>query len=178
MKVDPKDNHQIFPNPEWASNPENGIGIANAIGIQETEDNKLYVLDWGNENNQLDRIYYIPEFAQNKNSFLQDFTIDQKRKMIYIADMGRADFLGEQAPAILVLNLESGQTKRVLENDASFLPDDKGILINGTPLTVSTAKGKKSLNLGLNPIAIDPDNEWVYYGTVNAEHIIELNRKL
>lgn len=186
MKINKDGIHQPFPNPQWASNPKNGIGIANAIGIQATKDNKLYVLDWGNENNQakivawdlttnqLDRLYYLPNFVQRNNSFLQDFAIDQERQMIYIADMGRADLVGAQSPAIIVLNLETGQTKRVLENHASFLPNGEGIVVDDKKLNTTTPDGKQDINLGLNPIAIDPNNEWVYYGTVNAGHIYRI----
>ncbi|MEM9918904.1 MAG: L-dopachrome tautomerase-related protein [Bacteroidota bacterium] len=190
MKVDAKGNHQIFPSKEWASNPVKGIGIANAIGIQATEDNKLYVLDWGNAEHSakvivwdlakggLDRLYYIPQSIRQKNDFLQDFALDQQRKMLYIADMGRADLLGEQEPAIIALNLNTGQCKRLLTKHPSFLAGEEAALIEGQPLTVSTPEGKKPVNLGLNPIAIDPNNEWVYYGTVNAGNIYRIKSEM
>jgi len=183
MKVDPNGEHTPFPSKEWASNPENGIGIANAIGIQATDDNKLYLLDWGNETNdakvvafdldtkEVHRVYYIPRHVQTENDFLQDFAIDQQRQRIYIADMGRADLVGEQMPAIIVLDLETGQARRCLEKHASMMADDAGTTIDGKPLTVITPEGAKPINLGLNPIAIDPGHEWVYYSTVNAGYV-------
>jgi sugar lactone lactonase YvrE len=186
MKVNKNGKHTPFPNEDWASDPKNGIGIANAIGIKVSEDNKLYILDWGDETNQakvvcwnlnkniLDRLYYIPAFSIKKNSFLQDFALDQKRGFIYIADMGRGDFLGEQVPAIIALNLKTGQTKRLLEKNETFMADEKGTLIDGKPLTVTTPDGKKVLNLGLNPITIDPNYEYVYYSTVNAGFIYRI----
>jgi sugar lactone lactonase YvrE len=186
MKVDKNGNHSPFPNKEWASKPNNGIGIANAIGIRTSEENKLYILDMGNEFNQakivcwdltknkLDRLYYIPTFSTNKNSFLQDFALDQKRGFIYIADMGRADFFGEQVPAIIALNLKTGQTKRLLEKHKTFMATQKTNLIDGKPLSVLTPNGSKELNLGLNPITIDPNYEYLYYSTLDAGFIYRI----
>ncbi len=191
MKVDKKGKHTPFPTKEWASNPKNnGIGIVNAFGIQATEDNKLIVLDWGDKENQakifiwdltqneLHKIIYIPRFIRDKNDFLQDFAIDQKRNMIYIANMGRADLLGEQTPSIIAINLNTGQSKRLLEKHASFLADDNVIYIDKEPLTVTTPEGKKALKLGLNPITIDPQNKWIYYGTVNAGYLYRIKSEI
>ena len=84
MKVSPEGKHTAYPNKKWASNPVKGIGTANAIGIQATEEDLLYVLDFGNatnparlvvwnlKNDALHRIYNIPSTEAHKTSIMQD----------------------------------------------------------------------------------------------------------
>ncbi|OJJ23117.1 hypothetical protein BKI52_01840 [marine bacterium AO1-C] len=187
MKIDKNGNRSVYPNKTWASNPNGlGEGIANAIGIQVTKNDLLYVLDWGNKTseprvvvwdiakNQLHRLYIIPAYVRKANSFLQDFALDTKRGFIYIADMGRANLVGEQTPAIIALDLKTGYARRLLEKNPTFMASETGFKADGKNVTLQTDKGKVALNLGLNPITIDPKNEWVYYSTVNAGKIYRI----
>ncbi|MEM0941501.1 MAG: L-dopachrome tautomerase-related protein [Bacteroidota bacterium] len=191
MKIDKNGNQSIYPNEAWASNPgDDGIGIANAIGIQVTQKDILYILDWGNETSdarivawnvaedKLHRLYTLPSYVQKPNSFLQDFALDTDRQFIYIADMGRGDFTGEQEPAIISVDLTTGFAKRLLNGHETFLAGNEGFKADGEQVTVQTAEGKVPLNLGLNPITIDPNNEWVYYSTVNAGTVYRIKAML
>lgn len=190
-KIDKHGKKTIYPNMQWSGEPnELGQGIANAIGIQATTEDLLYILDWGNATsdprivvwdilkNKLHRLYIIPSYVRKSNSFLQDLAIDTKRQFAYIADMGRADLVGEQVPAIISIDLSTGLAKRILEGHDSFLPSESGFEVDGRKITLSTEKGELPVNLGLNPIAIDPDYEWVYYSTVNAGMVYRIKASL
>ncbi|MEM9023521.1 MAG: L-dopachrome tautomerase-related protein, partial [Bacteroidota bacterium] len=191
MRIDTTGEIAPYPTAQWAASPDStGRGIANSIGIQATEEGLLYVLDWGNaghgpkvlvwntQQNQLHRVYNLPAHAHHSNSFLQDFAVDTERQFLYMADMGRGDLVGEQAPAIVALNLNTGEARRILENHESFLPGEGGFKVNGNQMMLKTDEGDKPLNLGLNPICIDPANEWVYYSTVNPGTVYRIPANL
>ena len=111
---------EVYPNPEISKS------FSATIGIQADEDGVLWILDMGSENksprlfgwdtddNEIHRIFYMPEDVLTENSFLQDFAIDEDEGVAFIADMGRADITGDSQPAIIVVNLQTGQSRRVL----------------------------------------------------------------
>ena len=103
------------------------------------------------------------------NSFVQDFALDEKRQQAYLADMTRGGMIDASEPAIIVVDLETGASRRLLEGHATLQPEDgKTMLTEGTPTTFTDDAGKEHpLKIGLNPIAIDAQNEWVYFSTIH-----------
>jgi hypothetical protein len=147
-------------------------GIVNAIGISITKKDILWVLDmggmvegknvspkfvvWDINKNKLVKIITIPSEVLASNSFLQDFAIDEKNNFAFIADMTIGGIA--PAPAIIVMNLETLEAKRVLQNNK--------MLVAAKPLISEKVEIEK---LGINPISIDPQNEWVYFGVMNKD---------
>ena len=91
----------------------------------------------------------IPDTVLRPTSFLQDFALDQKRGRIIIADMTQGDLKSKAIPAFVVVDIATGQAKRVAESHASMMPETE----NG---------------FALNPITIDPSYEWVYFGAMHG----------
>lgn len=180
-----------YPNPVWSRAPGIGvmasIGLVNPLGVQVTRDGALYILDmgsaafspklvvWDTNQNALAAVYYLPLSASTSNSFHQDFALDLKRRKAYIADMGRAAFNQPEFPAIVVVDLETGQVTRRLSGHhfltASHSEADGGMVVDGEPMMV----GGERVSLGLNPISMDPQFRHVYFSTMNAGHIYRIS---
>ena len=165
------DRPQPYPNRDLSRS------FAAVIGIQASKDGTLWWLDMGNDkispkligwdtkSDKLRAIHVIPKEASVTNSFHQDFAIDEKRNRIFIADMSRGGMIDESEPAIVVVDLTTGQTRRVLSGSKFFQPGDNPISAEGNAMKMTDDKDKvHEIKLGLNPIAIDPENEWVFFG--------------
>jgi sugar lactone lactonase YvrE len=133
---------------------KDGKGIYNALGIRATLMDNLMVLDMGTKDvpprlltftadNQLENIFEIPAELLTDQSFLQDFAFDWITNNVYIADMGQADPAKAAKPALIVL-------------PANPLIPQRRVLEGYT---------------GINPITIDPQRNWVYFGPMEAGKI-------
>lgn len=114
------------------------------------------------------------------DSFVNDVAIDLRHRFAYIADPA-----GGQNAALLIVNLRNGDTRRVLEGHDSVIPEDIELVIDGTPVQLSNPDGeKRSARVGVNPIALDSDSEWLYYGPMHGTSLYRVktsdlrNRKL
>ncbi|KFA94931.1 L-dopachrome tautomerase-related protein [Vibrio sp. ER1A] len=180
-----------FPTVDWADGPNIGkVGMTAVIGIHSDKRGIVWMLDMGDDQhptqlvawdtiaNKLSRKIVIPKTSLESNSFAQDFVIDEKRGKIYIADMSLGNFVGEPKPAIIVVDIKTGISKRVLESIDAFLSPPKDVVINATVLA-SKGNGAKTnkLYFGLNPIAIDDNYDWVYFATMNGTDIYRIPTK-
>lgn len=192
---------KAFPSEEWAGKPKSSSlkGINATIGLQVSSDGVLWVLDMGNskakpaqppklvgwdlESGELVRMFVIPQPVLRSNSFLQDFAIDEKNKIAVIADMTQP-FASDTGPApsnpaFVVINLETGMTRRVLENHESFKPSGDAIVIGGKPVTHKPKNGPSfKPKYPLNPIAVSPDFEWIYYGAMGNTKVYRIPSKM
>lgn len=174
-----------FPTIDWADGPLTGkVGLASVLGIHSDSQGIIWMLDMGSETsptqligwnsakNKLEAVIKISKSSLVENSFAQDFAIDEKRGKVYIADMSFGNFAGEIRPAIIVLDLATGKSRRVMQGIEPFVATDRDIVIEGGLLASVDAKGNTNrLRFGLNPIAIDENFEWVYFATMNGEVI-------
>ena len=179
---------QPFPTTDWADGPETGeVGLSSVIGIHSDSKGVVWILDmgsnktsaqlvaWDSVNNRLVKAIKLSTSALVGNSFLQDFVIDETRQKIYIADMSLGNLAGATKPAIVVVDLKTGKSKRVLESTKAFMPDNRDVVIDASPLAAKSKDGKVTkLQFGLNPIAIDDKNEWVYFGALSGETIYRI----
>lgn len=127
---------------------------------------------WDTVRNELHRIIYIDAPLLPDNGFLNDLAVDLTHDAIYIADTtGIGD--GRPNSALLVVDLKTGQVRRVLEGHVSNLaedvdvqPDGRILAIGGTPVRVDS-----------DSITIDPDNEWVYYGPLSGTKLYRVRTR-
>lgn len=165
-------------------NAEISKSFAAVIGIQATKAGDLWWLDmgskdvspklvgWNTKANKLKATHVIPREASVANSFHQDFAIDEKRGKAYIADMSRGGMIDESNPAIVVVDLNTGETRRVLSSNKVFQPAETPIMVEGKPMRLTDDEGKiHDVKLGLNPITISPDNEWLYFASMTAGNL-------
>ncbi|GAC31877.1 L-dopachrome tautomerase-related protein [Paraglaciecola polaris] len=167
-----------YPNKAWASAPdENQIGLYNVLGVDVDQKGVLWMLDtssddhagrlvgWNTRTESLEKIIYIAKPMITSGSFLNDLAIDNKHGTIYLADTAA----NEQA-AIILVDIKTGQTRRVLEGSQFTQAEDVDMSIDGTVITL----GGEPVRLGVNPITIDPESNWLYFGAMSGTSIYRI----
>jgi len=103
-------------------------------------------------------------------SFLNDLAVDAVRNTVYIADpAGGAD------AAIIVVDVVRSTARRVLEGHKSVIPEDIDLVIDGSPVRILAEDGSEIRpRIGINPIAIDKDGEWLYYGPMHGHSMYRI----
>lgn len=184
--------HIPFPNADWADGPELGdVGLASVIGVHSDSKGVVWILDMGNEEVSAKLIAWdtisqrlvnkieLSKSALLENSFLQDFVIDELNGKIYIADMSFGNFIGATKPAFIVVDLKTGESKRVLESHSTLMPEERNLVIEASPLAAKSANGKTTqLRFGLNPITIDDKSKWVYFGAFTGTKVYRIPAKV
>ena len=89
-------------------------------------------------------------------SYLNDVRFDTARQVAYLTESG----IG----SLVIVDLKTGKSRRVLVEDETTLADKKvDLTINGKE--VETAEKKKP-NFNADGIALSPDNDWLYYQAI------------
>ncbi|MEM7787603.1 MAG: L-dopachrome tautomerase-related protein, partial [Bacteroidota bacterium] len=162
------------------------------IGMFVSRDGVLWMLDmgspdtsaklvgWSTTTDTLHAVHYLPKQASVANSFHQDFAIDEVRGRAFIADMSRGDMVGASTPAIVVVDLNTGHARRVLESAAALQPKEDPVAnVEGNPMTFTGPDGVTTpLRLGLNPIGIDQASEFVYFSTITPGPMYRIDAAL
>ena len=135
------------------------VGVQSVIAFED----ELYVLDTRNplfkgvldnprvfvfdlKTNELKRTFIFQEESFHQDSYINDLRIDKKKHKAYFTDSGHA--------GIVVLDLLSGNTKRVLNDHPSTLAETDHLTIDG----------KKWVNkVNSDGIALDTENDLLYY---------------
>lgn len=167
-----------FPNAAWSSAPDaNGIGLNNVLGVRADQDGIVWLLDnpgeaesgrligWDTRRDRLHRIIYLAAPVIPENTFLNDFAVDLYHDAIYIADTAGGD-----NSALIVVDLETGSARRVLAGHPAMQPEDIPMIIDGQEVTL----GGNPARIGVNPITLDPSNEWVYFGAMSARSLYRI----
>ncbi len=157
-----------FPNAEWAG-PRNeaGVGLDGVLGIQADQDGVVWMLDngrgssrivaWDTRADKLHKIIEVGAPARARRSFFNDIAVDPVHRSIFITDASA------KTPAIVVVSLDSGSARRVLEQHPSVLAKPIAMQIGDKTYAVDK-DGKPVASVGVDGITIDPQSEWVYYG--------------
>jgi sugar lactone lactonase YvrE len=125
---------------------KDGKGFYNPLGLRATVMGNLMVLDMGTRdippriltftfNGELSNVFEIPAELLTDQSFLQDFAFDWITNNVYIADMGQADPAKPAKPGLIVL-----------------------------PSNPLISPRRVLGQYGFNPITIDPQRDWLYFG--------------
>lgn len=147
-----------YPNVEYATGDDSVFKAV--IGIRADSKGNLYLLDmgvkqfviWDTKADKLVKQIPLPKDVVVSTSFLQDFIVDEKHGRLIIADMTQGDLKSAPIPAFIVVDIESGEAKRMAQSHPSMMPEvEEGF--------------------ALNPIAIDPLFEYVYFGALNGRTI-------
>jgi len=168
-----------FPNEAWSSEPNSqGIGLNSVLGLRADENGIVWMLDrsdgegqtgkivgWDVDNDELYQVIYLPQPIISDSPFLNDLAVDLDRNAIYITDTASGD-----DSALIVVDLNTGFSRRVLEGDVSTRPEDIPIVIDERIINL---EGKPA-RIGVNPITIDPSSEWVYYAPMNGTSLYRI----
>lgn len=174
VSIEKKGQAKPYPNSQWNSwKIGNSINDSLFIAVQSVvaAKDKLYVIDTRNpefkgvinnprifvfdlETNQLTKTYILPEDTYHKNSYINDIRIDLKNGTAYMTDSGHA--------GLLILDLNSGNFKRVLNDHYSTLAEVDHLNFNGTPWNNTVHS---------DGIALDPKRELLYYHALTGYNL-------
>lgn len=178
-----------FPNAAW-NTPRAGTDqyLDSVLGLRGDENGIVWMLDmgqrtpltpkivgWNTRSNRLERIYYLPSPASLPESQHNDFVVDVKNRKFYIADEGIGPGGDGTKAALVIVDMDTGAARRLLQGHVSTLPEDRPIAVDGKPLTVPGKDGKPVLiKVGADGIAADKNFEWLYYGPLNGTSIYRI----
>lgn len=121
---------------------------------------------WNTRLNQLERIINIAPEATITESQHNDFVVDLKNNVIVIADEAigeNSNGVGEKA-ALVVVDLATGASRRLLQGHASVMPVKDPIRWDvGQP-----SAGAFNLFVGVDGIALDKNSEWLYFAPLSG----------
>lgn len=176
-----------FPNLEWNTpNTTNENYLDSVLGIRNDSKGVVWMLDigsrtkitpklvgWNTQTNQLEKIYKIPAPASIPTSQLQDFVIDEKRQIIVMADEDIAFGGNGSKAALVILDMNDGSSKRVLDGHYSTVPENIPIADeNGGTLKIPNTD--KPILVGADGITLDKDNHWLYYAPLNGTSVYRI----
>jgi len=168
-----------YPNENWAYAAQDlkSGGLYGVLGLNIDKNGILWLLDaagpehagrlvgWNTKKEQLHKIIYLAKPVITASSFLNDLAVDSKNNAIYIADTGTG--------SIVVVDLKTGAARRILKEskstkaeDIDMVIDDKIVYLNG-----------QSIRMGINPITIDNNFNYVYYGAMSGTSIYRIATK-
>ncbi len=166
-EVTGKDKFTPYPNQQWndweIGEPVNDSVFVAVQSVVASDDGLLYVIDTRNpefkgvvgvplifvfdlKKNTLVKTYQIDKKAFGANSYVNDIRIDNQRGYAYMTDSGQA--------GLIVLNLKTGESKRVLDRHVSTTSEASFLTINGK-------KWKNTVHS--DGIALDPKKGTLYY---------------
>ncbi|MGH8643908.1 MAG: L-dopachrome tautomerase-related protein [Gammaproteobacteria bacterium] len=168
-----------FPNAQFNDRTErtHDFRLDSVLGIRADSEGIVWMLDnglrsqvvpklvgWDSKHDKLHRVIELPPPATPPDAFVNDFAIDPKRNAIYIADPA-----GGSDAALIIVDLKTNRTRRVLQGHHSVIPEPVDLIIDGRPVQIKKEDGTiHRPRLGVNPITIDTKNEWVYFGPMSG----------
>ncbi len=143
------------------------------LGVVADRKGRLWVIDHGNhglrqprllgfdiETGQLIADERFNAIIAPKGSLLQDLAVSPDSKTIVISDAS----YWRKTPALIVYDIKSGSTRRVLEQHASVSAEN--YIIESNDREMSFLGGIVTLRGGVNGLALD--DEWLYYGAISG----------
>ncbi|MEM0947916.1 MAG: L-dopachrome tautomerase-related protein [Pseudomonadota bacterium] len=161
-----------YPTEDWARAPtEDDDGLNGVLGLRVDREGILWMLDgqgenqtgrvvgWNTQTEELSAIYYIGAPVARPYSFLNDLAVDRENEAIYISDTAN-----HVNSAIIVIDLETGRARRVLEGSQYTRAENTPMVIDGREILL----GGNPAMIGINPITVDPTNTWVYFAPMTG----------
>jgi sugar lactone lactonase YvrE len=176
-----------FPNNNWAQGrSRENVALDSVLGLQSDSQGIVWMLDngmrsnvtpklvaWDSRQDRLHRIIYLPPPLTHNNSFLNDLAVDEKHRAIYIADPA-----GGSNAAIIVVDMDTGNARRVLQGHNSVVPENLDLFINSKPVQIRQADGTTVRpRVGVNPVALDSRAEWLYFGPMHSHSLYRVRTR-
>jgi len=132
-------------------------------GMREKSTPKL--IAFNTETGRLTQVIWLPSTVTRPDSFLNDLVVDESTRHVYIADPA-----GGANAALIVVDLSTGASRRVLEGHRSVVPEaGVELQIEGKFVEIKRPDGTTFRpSVGVNPIGADVANEWLYFGPMHG----------
>ncbi len=172
-----------YPSEAWARPPkgEEELGTHAVLGVVIDQNQTLWLLDnasspprliaWDMKNERLKRIYPLSSGSYTpKNTMINDLAVNLSDKKVYIADI-----FGDQGAGLIVVDIQTGDVRTVLRGHKSTSAElDSDLIIGGRGLRMKTDAEIITPKIGVNPITIDSQNKYVYYGAMHGTSIYRI----
>lgn len=185
IRIDRNGEWNPFPSIEMSSGEpgRNSIALDSVIAVHSAEDGTLWLLDngrrsestpkliaWNLDKNEIRQVIYLPSPATIDTSFLADFAIDPAEPFIYIADPA-----GGQDAALIVVDLSTGVSRRVLGGHLSVTPEAIPLTVQGKTLVARRVDGSGAEPMaGVNPITVDRRGRTLYFGPMKGLRLYKI----
>ncbi|WP_256010260.1 L-dopachrome tautomerase-related protein [Desertivirga xinjiangensis] len=182
MKYDAKSKRSSpFPNLDWNTpRSTDDHYFSSVLGIRNDANGIIWVLDMGQRNNitpkivgwntrtdKLERIYYLPASSLVKESQPNDMVVDLKHGVFVIADEGIGYGGDGSKAALIVVDMKTGSTRRLLEGTHSTRPENIPLVIGEKGLKIKD----RDLLVGCDGITADANFDWLYYAPLNGSKV-------
>lgn len=172
-----------FPNKEWNTPRDTDENfLSNVLGVRNDENGIIWMLDmaqrnaikpkivgWNTNTNKLEKIYYLDKSIV-KHSQPNDMVVDTKHGVFIIADEGIGNGGNGDAGAFIIVDMKTGEDRRILEGHRTTKPENNPTIIEGKKLEID---GNIAL-VGNDGITSDKDFEWIYYGPLNGSKVYRI----
>ncbi len=173
--------YKPYPNKEmndWdigsALSPNIFVGVQSVVAFE----NLLYVLDtrstlfepildeprifvFNLDTDTLERTYVVPKGVAKPNSYINDLRVDKEKRKIYFTDSG--------AGGLLVLDLASGKSKRILDSHPSTMAEMDHLTFDN---------GQWNNAIHSDGIALDTKNNKLYYHALTGYSLYAIDIKI
>lgn len=155
--------------------------LGRVLGIRIDQQNRLWALDTGNHGLHTPKLTawditsgkLVSEIQFDRalaglGSDYNDLQISANGETAYIVD---SSFFRHR-PAIIVVNLKTGKSRRVLDNHPSVKPDKFIPVVRGRKMEIY---GLVALRPGVDSITLSRDGKWLYYSPITSEHLYRIS---
>lgn len=169
---------RAYPNMEW--NQRTNEMTFNAVqSVYIDNKDRLWILDTNNaqfkgvnnigpqlyhfnlETNNIIKIYSFPADVYTSNSYFNDVRIDTDKEIAYMTDSGDG--------AIIILNLTTGQSQRLLDEHPSTQAETDHLICDGH-------RWENSVHA--DGIALSPDNQFLYYIALSGHTLYRIKTEV
>jgi sugar lactone lactonase YvrE len=157
-------------------------GMRPVLGVRADADGIVWMLSgngnqslkhlyaWDTKANAMIHDYTFDKAATGPRSFLNDLALAPRHGKIFISDPA-----GDADASIAVVDLQTGKLTRRLQGDMSVRSEPIDAVIDGKVVGSTGPDGKaRPLRGAVNPITIDPEEEWLYYAPLSGRTVYRI----
>lgn len=133
---------------------------------EKTAYGQFKLLKINTKTNKVERIYYFEDLDKTKSG-LNDIRVDVEKNVAYLSDPSQA--------AIIVLDLKTGKTRKVLEK-TSYTLADPSIVLSYNGVDMLDKNGKPFVS-NVNGIALTHDFKYFYFKPINKTNLYRIETK-